>query len=70
MKLYYVPDSAGALGTPVIANRFLNISLAANETLHEWFEYPIILSDPNDAIFGESATAAKVNVMLLGDREV
>ena len=70
VKLYKVPDASGAVGTAAAANRFLNISLAANETLiYVPPGYGHILSDTNDTIQGESTTASKVTVTLFGDRD-
>ena len=70
VKLYYVADNAGQIGTATPANRLINLVIAANDTVNIWYEYPLILSDINDAIFGEADVANRINVLLLGDREV
>jgi len=69
VRFYVVPDAAGALGTASAANRIVNYSIPANDTLLVSFEYPIILTDTNDAVFAETTTAARVTLILLGDRE-
>jgi hypothetical protein len=71
VKLYYVPDSGGSLGTASGANQFLEVSLASLETFV--FEAPsdgIVLSDTNDAIFATTTTASKVTVMVHGTKDV
>jgi len=69
VKLYNVPDSATALGTAGAGNRFLNVSLAANDTLLIEMPYPIVLTDQNDSIQAETTTASKVTVQLHGDTD-
>ena len=70
IKLYYVPPSAGALGTAAITNLFLKLFLDIDETAHQTFQKELSFVDFNHAIFGESTTAGKVNVIFLGDKGV
>lgn len=69
VKLYNVPDSAGALGTAGIGNQFVEYLLAAKETLILEWAYPIELTDTNDSLQGVTTTVSKVTVMLHGDKE-
>ena len=71
VKLYYVPDSGGSLGTAGVSNQFLEISLAALETFV--FEAPsdgIVLTDTNDSIQAVTTTASKVTVIIHGTKDV
>ena len=69
VKVYNVPDSTGSLGTASAANRFLNITLAANATFEYSPEYPMVLTDTNDSIQAETTTASKVTAMVIGDQD-
>jgi hypothetical protein len=71
VKLYYVPDSGGSLGTASVSNQFLEISMASLETFV--FEAPsdgIVLTDTNDSIQAVTTTASKVTVMIHGTKDV
>jgi|GEM_PF-2294423 len=69
VKIYNVPDSSGSLGTAGDTNIFINISVAANETVLIDFPYVIVLTDTNDSIQGSTTTASKVTFQILGDKE-
>lgn len=61
VRLYNVPDNAGAVGTAADTNQFLEVSLAAKETFI--FEFPgdgTVLEDTNDSIQGVTSNANKV----------
>jgi hypothetical protein len=69
VKLHNVPDSAGSLGSAGVSNKFLEVALAAKETLLIDLPYPIVLTDQNDSLQGVSTTAAMVTIQILGDKE-
>jgi hypothetical protein len=69
VQVYDVPDSSGALGTPGVGNRILNVSLPANDTLIVEFPCAVVLSDTNDSLQAQTTTASKVTVLVLGDKE-
>lgn len=69
VKLYVVPDSAGALGTATSAHLILNVSLAANDTLLVELPYAVVLTDTNDSIQAITTTASKVTALLFGDKD-
>lgn len=70
VELYYVPDNgAGGNGTAGAGNRFLKVSLSADETLA--YDVPdggIYLTDDGDSIQGKTTTASKVTAILHGDK--
>lgn len=70
VKLYNVPDNAGAVGTAGDSNQFMEVSLAAKETLMFDMPYPITLINENDTIQAITTTASKVTVQILGDKDV
>lgn len=70
VTLYNVPDSAGSLGTPATENQFLKVDLTADETVTWDLQYPIVLTDENDAIFAVADDADVVTAQLLGDIDV
>lgn len=69
VKVYVVPDSAGALGTAVAGHLILNVSLPSNDTLMVEFPYALTLTDTNDSLQASTTTASKVTVMVLGDKD-
>lgn len=69
VRLYDVPPVAGALGTPNLELRQLNISVPVNDTVHIPFQDCITLDVPNYAIFAECTTANKINIKFNGDKE-
>jgi hypothetical protein len=69
VKLYNVPDNAGAVGTAGVSNQFVEITLSALETLMFDLPYPITLIDENDTIQAVTITASKVTVQILGDTD-
>lgn len=69
VKLYNVPDSAGAVGTAGAGNQFAELALAAKETLMLEFPYSVVLTDANDSLQASTTTASKVTVQVLGDKE-
>lgn len=70
IELHNAPNNGGAMGAASLNNRFLRVSLVADETLFVDLSYPIVLSESGDALLGKSTTAGKVTVQLLGDKEV
>ena len=69
VKVYDVPPIAGALGTPSLEFRQLNITVPVNDTIHVPFQDCIILDTPNYAIFAECSSANKINIKFNGDKE-
>ena len=69
VKLHNVPDSSGSVGAAALGNQFMQYSMAALETLHFPFDYPLVLTDTNDTIQGCTTTASKVSIMFHGDSE-
>lgn len=70
LKLFNVPDAAGALGVAAAANQFLSVTLPANETLiYVPPGYGHILADKNDSIQASASTAGKITVQVSGDRD-
>ena len=67
VKLYNVPDNAGAVGTAGAGNQFAEISLASLETLMFDLPYPVTMLDTNDTLQASTTTASKVTVQILGD---
>ena len=69
VKIYNVPDNAGAVGTAGSANQFLEIGIPAKDTVFIEIPYVIMLIDENDSIQGSSTNASMVTVQVLGDKE-
>lgn len=69
VKLYFVPDSAGSLGTAGAANQFAELSIAAKDTVIYEPGWPITLTDTNDSIQAVTTTASKVTVIVGGDKD-
>ena len=72
VNLYYVEDNVGALDTLDIANKpqqFIRQELASGETFYVELNYPIVLTDTNDAVFGLTDSSQVVTVILIGDKE-
>lgn len=69
VKVYVVPDSAGALGAAAAGHLILNLSLPANDTLLVEMPYSLVLTDTNDSVQAITTTASKVTVIVLGDKE-
>lgn len=69
VKLYNVPDAAGAVGAAGATNQFREYAMASKEELITDWPYPVVLSDTNDSLQGSAATAGKVTVQILGDQE-
>lgn len=67
VKLYFVPDSAAALGTAGAANQFMEVALTAKNTQFVEFPFPIILTDQNDSLQASTTTASKVTAIVHGD---
>ncbi len=71
VKIYYVPDSGGSLGTAGASNQFLEIVLTPGETfIYEAPSDGIVLSDTNDSIQAITTTASKVTVQLHGVKDI
>ena len=70
VELHNVPDSAGSLGTAAATNKFLRVSVAANDTVTVDLAYPLVLTDTNDSIQAVTTTVSKVTIMLQGDKDV
>ena len=70
VKLYNVPDNAGAVGTAAVTNEIYSESMIAGATTVLEFEIPgIMLTDENDSIQGVTTNANKVTIQLLGATE-
>lgn len=69
VQIYNVPDSSGALGAAAAGNKFLKVSLIADETIFLDLTYPIVLTDTNDSLQAVTTTASKVTLQLLGDKD-
>ena len=72
VNLYYLEDNVGALDTLDIASKpqqFLRQELASGETFYVELNYPVVLEDENDAIYGLTDTSNKVTCILIGDKE-
>lgn len=69
IRLYVVPDTAGAVGTASGANKILEYGMATKETYQMEFRQPIVLDETNETLQGFSTTASKVTCVLLGDRD-
>jgi hypothetical protein len=69
VKLYNVPDAAGAAGVAGAANQFFDYDLQPRETLVFEWRYPITLQDANDTIQGVTTTASKVTVQFHGSAD-
>lgn len=70
VKLYNVPDNAGAVGTAGATNEFYSRSMAAGETVTMEFAIPgLVLEDENDTIQGVTTTASKVTIQAYGGKE-
>ena len=74
VTIYNVPNNAGALGTPTDAHKIWegtiqpNSNPDINKKPPSW-DYPIELSEVNDAIFAITTTASQVTAMVLGDND-
>ena len=70
VKLYNVPDNAGAVGAAAVTNEMYSESMAVGITTILEFEIPgIMLTDTNDSIQGVSTNADKVTIQILGATE-
>ena len=72
VNLYLAEDNVGALDTVDAATKpqqFVRQELSSGETFYVELNYPIVLEDENDAIYGLTDTANKVTVILIGDKE-
>tara|TARA_Y100001970_G_scaffold4996_1_gene5681 strand:+ start:39333 stop:39707 length:375 start_codon:yes stop_codon:yes gene_type:complete len=72
VNLYFVEDNLGALDTLDVASKpqqFLRQELASGETFYVELNYPIVLTDENDAIFGLTDSSQKVTIITIGDVE-
>ena len=70
VKLYNVPDNAGAVGTAAVTNEMYSESMATGATTVLEFSAPgIMLTDENDSIQGVTTNADKVTIQLLGATE-
>lgn len=67
VKVYVVPDSAGAAGTAGAGNQVLEITLSSKNTVAFEFPFPVMLTDTNDTIQASTTTASKVTVIVHGD---
>lgn len=70
VEVFCVPDSSGSLGTAGLTNRFIAVTMAANDTIS--FALPgdgIVLEDTNDSIQARTTTASKVTILLSGPKE-
>ena len=70
VKLYDVPDNAGAVGTAATTNEFYSETLLAGATRLIEYEAPgKILKDENDTIQGVTDTVSKVTLSIMGGKE-
>ena len=70
VEIWTVPDSTGAVGTAVDANRWWADDLAANETvLVPLPKTGIILEDTNDTLQAATSNVSKVTIQLNGTKE-
>ena len=71
VEIHNVPDAAAAVGVAADANKFLEFSLKADETVFLDFGKPgVILVDENDTIQGlVASTTGKVTVQASGFQE-
>ena len=72
VNLYLAEDNVGALDTIDAATKpqqFVRQELSSGETFYVELNYPIVLEDENDAIYGLADTANKVTIILIGDKE-
>ena len=72
VNLYFVEDATGALDTLDVATKpqqFLRQELASGETFYVELNYPIVLTDENDSIFGLTDSSQKVTIITIGDVE-
>ena len=72
VNLYFIEDNVGALDTLDTATKpqqFLRQELASGETFYVELNYPIVLTDENDAIFGLTDSSQKVTIITIGDVE-
>ena len=72
VNLYLVEDNVGALETVDAATKpqqFVRQELASGETFYVELNYPVVLEDENDAIYGLTDTSNKVTCILIGDKE-
>jgi len=70
VKLYNVPDNAGAVGTAAVTNEMYSEGMIAGATTILEFSAPgIMLTDENDSIQGVTTNANKVTIQLLGATE-
>ena len=77
VQIYVVPNNQGNVGVATAGHRIARVNLAANDTFFVEPEYPIILDTNNDTlkVYNEGtnnagASAATINVLAMGDREV
>lgn len=68
VKLYFVPASAGALGTAAAANQFFEQSIAAKDTVIIEFPLGWYLTAQHDSVQGVSTNASKVTILVHGDK--
>lgn len=72
VNLYLAEDNVGALDTIDAATKpqqFIRQELSSGETFYVELNYPIVLEDENDAIYGLTDTSNKVTIILIGDKE-
>lgn len=72
VRVYMVPDNAGALGVAGVPNQLYEISLAAKETVLLPLNVdgqPLVLTDTNDSVQASTTGANRVTGLVLGDRE-
>lgn len=67
VKIYRVPDNAGAVGTAGVANQIYQLDITTKQTVMiEVLGLGWVLSDTNDTIQMETTTASKVVVAVDG----
>lgn len=69
VKIHWVPDSAGSVGTASAGNRIFDIDLQPRESQVFEIPYGLVLTDTNESIQAVTTTASKVTIAVLGDKD-
>ena len=71
VKIYYVPNNAGAAGAAATANKIFERALAANETFLFPLEFgvPLTMGTAGDTIQGATTTASKVTFVIFRESD-
>lgn len=69
VEIWNVVNSGGSLGTPSDVHKKLELPIPSKDTFDWILPHPIVLTAENDAIFAKAASANKVTIEVLGDKE-